>query len=920
MQDLDIQLKVKAAVENIKAITGLRTSVEDINKQISKKSPNEQAKALKQIVSFNDRLKVSVNRVKEVSKSIQGFGNGIKGAGRQLTGLSNLLVSAFGVKATANFIRQEKAIAQVEAGIKSTGNAAGLTSKQLQDMASDLQGISTFGDEEILENVTAQFQTFTNISGDVFAEAQKQTLNISERMGTDLKSSAIQLGKALNDPITGISALSRVGITFNDSQKDTIKSLVQTGKAAEAQTIILKELEKQFGGSAEAARDTFGGSLNALSNTFGDALEEIGGVIADTLEPIIPTIQRMVEAFKNASPFVKRFVVVVGGIAAAIGPVLVVVGSLISAFGTVVGALGPVISVVTSAVATFGAWATTAAAVVVALKAFFALAIVALFVKIVAEAVKIVRLFGDWDLAFEAFAINARLAWLKLLRGIITFDYGAVFDSLETAIINAFVNARRFISDKFAAFASLLGFGKAKPEPVVLGVDTSTIVGEIDFLERRLRNLQDTAVARGTGSLGAVTPPPVVNPETGRTEIPRDNQAAQEVDQAALKRQREAARKRAQETKKARDLEIRAFRDFNQSIVDDSRKVVVEAEIDAEKARRNLTGSALRDALDSINTSARDSLVALNGQLREASRQFPASIGQLGTTIATEIGTAETAIDGIAPALTPVQRELDSLGQVARDSLTSSFTSGFSSIINGTAGVSDAFQGMVQSIISSLSSAALNSAIRSVVSALGGAVGGTPANSPVPTATARTGGLLERGALLPRFNTGGRIQSFPQGFLRGPGSGTSDSIQARVSSGEFVQRAAAVRKFGVGFMDAINNLDSGKALSILSKQTRGFNTGGVIGSLGKFERRLNSVKLPRFETGGVVSGNQTFSSGDMNVAINVENSGTAKSATVTDQQFDGRNLIVSILLDDIRSNGDVSKGLSSAFNLRRGGR
>ncbi len=44
------------------------------------------------------------------------------------------------------------------------------------------------------------------------------------------------------------------------------------------------------------------------------------------------------------------------------------------------------------------------------------------------------------------------------------------------------------------------------------------------------------------------------------------------------------------------------------------------------------------------------------------------------------------------------------------------------------------------------------------------------------------------------------------GYVSGPGSSTSDSIPARLSDGEFVMRAAAVDKFGVGFMDAINNL------------------------------------------------------------------------------------------------------------------
>jgi hypothetical protein len=75
------------------------------------------------------------------------------------------------------------------------------------------------------------------------------------RLGTDLKGSAVQLGKALNDPIAGVGALSRVGVTFTETQKDMIKTMVEAGNVAGAQTLILDELGKEFGGSAKALAD-----------------------------------------------------------------------------------------------------------------------------------------------------------------------------------------------------------------------------------------------------------------------------------------------------------------------------------------------------------------------------------------------------------------------------------------------------------------------------------------------------------------------------------------------------------------------------------------------------------------------------------------------------------------------------------------
>lgn len=56
----------------------------------------------------------------------------------------------------------------------------------------------------------------------------------------------------------------------------------------------------------------------------------------------------------------------------------------------------------------------------------------------------------------------------------------------------------------------------------------------------------------------------------------------------------------------------------------------------------------------------------------------------------------------------------------------------------------------------------------------------------------------------------GNVKKFATGGLvSGPGSATSDSIPARLSAGEYVVRAAAVRQVGVAFLDSINGLSAG---------------------------------------------------------------------------------------------------------------
>ena len=229
---------------------------------------------------------------------------------------------------------QEQAIAQVEQGLKSTGNTAGKTLDQLKELASQMQDKSLYGDEAILKDVTAQLLTFTNIASDQFDRTQQAALDLSTRLGGDLKSASIQLGKALNDPIANLSALSRSGIQFTDGQKELIKSLWEGGDAAQAQSVILAELEKQYGGSAEAAAKAGLGPLKQLKNSIGDLMEMFGEIIGKAILPFVEHVKQGVKWLQALSPEIKEKIVLFGGLAAAIGPALVAIGTLTKLMGS----------------------------------------------------------------------------------------------------------------------------------------------------------------------------------------------------------------------------------------------------------------------------------------------------------------------------------------------------------------------------------------------------------------------------------------------------------------------------------------------------------------------------------------------------------------------------------------------------------
>jgi hypothetical protein len=201
----------------------------------------------------------------------------------------------------------DKAIAQTAAVVKSTGEAAGFSADQLGQMASHMSasaGKSIFSDDAILgsENVLA---TFTSIKGTSFTGATQAILDISQAMGTDLQSSAVQVGKALNDPIKGVSALSRVGVSFTDDQTAMIKKMQEAGDMAGAQKIILDELGKEFGGSAAAAVNTYAGQQKVLSEQFKDVEQSLGEALLPVLmrfgsfaqETLVPAVQDLINVF-----------------------------------------------------------------------------------------------------------------------------------------------------------------------------------------------------------------------------------------------------------------------------------------------------------------------------------------------------------------------------------------------------------------------------------------------------------------------------------------------------------------------------------------------------------------------------------------------------------------------------------------------
>lgn len=243
-------------------------------------------KLIGQDAGLRAQTQQAVTNLQQVSTQSGAATRASNALSSSLKGLALAGAAAFSVdaifqfgKASVNAYEESvRAQAKVAQAIKTTGGVAGQSLKELTAIAAEFQASTLFEDDAILNGVTAQLLTFTNIAGENFKRAQAAALDLATVLDGDLQGAAIQLGKALNDPTQGLSALSRSGISFSEQQKATIKDLADTNRLAEAQALILNELARQYGGQAEAAAKASNGVIQ-FKNSLGDTMEVVGEAI-----------------------------------------------------------------------------------------------------------------------------------------------------------------------------------------------------------------------------------------------------------------------------------------------------------------------------------------------------------------------------------------------------------------------------------------------------------------------------------------------------------------------------------------------------------------------------------------------------------------------------------------------------------------
>ncbi len=196
-----------------------------------------------------------------------------------LTSVKTLVAGVFAAAAVGGLARKfineteeaEKSLALLRNALQNVGPAAKTSEKDLLAQATAIQTVTRFSDEAVQQ--TQALLLRIGLTGDALKRATQNTADFAEAMQTDMVGAARTVGRALNDPVQGLTMLRRQGIAFTADQQAMIKALVESGQKAQAQAMVFDALEKKFKGAAEAGGNTLGGAMAKLKNAFGELFE-----------------------------------------------------------------------------------------------------------------------------------------------------------------------------------------------------------------------------------------------------------------------------------------------------------------------------------------------------------------------------------------------------------------------------------------------------------------------------------------------------------------------------------------------------------------------------------------------------------------------------------------------------------------------
>mgnify|MGYP003654693337 CR=1 FL=1 len=273
------------------------------------------------VTSFNDKgLKTATKGFKDLETTSQKAQFALKKAAVPAAlALTALAAAATKALAAGEAVNSANArIAQINTTMGLFGNQTDKVTGRLVELA-EAQALLTGVSNIQIKESQAQLLTFKNLAktakvvGGTFDRASQAVLDMTAA-GVGGGNAAIALGKALENPIKGITALAKSGVTFTDQEKEKIKTLVESNKMLEAQDMVLKAIEKQVSGTAIATAD----DTAKMKEGFAQFTQQLGMALLPVLQAVTPILLKMASWAKDNPGTFLAIAAAIGAIATAI--------------------------------------------------------------------------------------------------------------------------------------------------------------------------------------------------------------------------------------------------------------------------------------------------------------------------------------------------------------------------------------------------------------------------------------------------------------------------------------------------------------------------------------------------------------------------------------------------------------------------
>lgn len=358
MADMDVTAKFKADISDMQAkmnkLNGLYEDSAGKWRDASGKFASSAQKAAAGIGGLEGSTKKAGGGFTLLKGTMAtAFGTALTGGITAAAGaITNFMSGTMGAASEA--VQADARLKQISSSMGTLDTVLGGSTTRLTDYAQELQNLTGVSDETI-KDAQSLIMTFSNVAstagdtGGMFDRATQASLDLSAAGFGAVEGQAKALGKALQDPIKGITALSRSGVTFTNAEKDKIKALTESGQVLQAQEMIMSAVEKQVGGTAAATAT----GAQKMQAAFGDLQEAVGLAIFPVVDSLSKTLVPILDSLQ--APLSEIATVVGGVLSQAFNALAPIIPTLATTLGEVVKTLAtglmPAVSLLLPAIA-----------------------------------------------------------------------------------------------------------------------------------------------------------------------------------------------------------------------------------------------------------------------------------------------------------------------------------------------------------------------------------------------------------------------------------------------------------------------------------------------------------------------------------------------------------------------------------------